>query len=433
LTRPFVQITFAIVVGSRRLLSVLGVVLGAAAVLAAPAGAETAASLGPLELFEGSAPAIVVPSLLTLNQSITNATGPGSGSGAGTGKVKVSDIQITKPIDSASPKLIAAAAKGTHFSRVAIAASANGQELTYCLADAFIISDQTALSVGPEGSEESVEIAFEKSTVGYGGSGCPASGGSGGGVVVTLLGLGHAASSIVARVDCLQSRCSGGLTVGLPGGATTGGGKFSMGDGSVKVLKLPVPAASQGTLRSLGDGSVKTLLTLKGHSGPIVGHDSFAPPKTLPGFTSLSVAPPPAAPAPTPSPAPAPTPTPTPIPTPTPEPTPIPTPEPVAQAVAISSCRMPVPGAGLLVEVTGSLTPARANVPVSLEFVATGGPQPFPAPIVATATTDAAGEFSDDFDRQQGGVDYAWSVVASVAEGGGFLAAHSGSCAIPIP
>jgi hypothetical protein len=92
-----------------------------------------------------------------------------------------------------------------------------------------------------------------------------------------------------------------------------------------------------------------------------------------------------------------------------------------------------VPRLPTVVTVTGSLAPARAGVPISLEFTPTSGHMPWPAPITESAATDAAGNFTAEFDRERGGFGYAWSVTASVAEGGGYLAATSSPCAINIP
>ncbi|HEY5333812.1 MAG TPA: type VI secretion system tube protein Hcp [Solirubrobacterales bacterium] len=413
--------------GTRRCLFALAALLVAGLVLAPTAGAESASSLGPLEFFQGQTATIVAPTLTSFSQGITNSGGAGFGSGAGSGsgKVKVTEIHVVKPVDASSPQIFAATAKGTHFSRVAIQARTEGSGLNFCLEDAFIASDQQSGGASDEHPTESFGIVFAKISENYNGPAC-AGAGSGPSVVSTLIGLGARAATIVARVDCLQPRCAGRLTVGLPGGGFTGSGKFSMGDGSVRVLDLPVPSASRGALRGFGDGSLKTVLSLTGRSSPIVGRAPLAPPppKKIAGLPALTLIP--ASPTPSPTPAPSPAPTPT--------PTPTPTPSPLSQALQIAGCSTPVPGTPpTVIAVTGSLSPARAGVPVSLEFVPTSGPPPLPAPIVDSVLTDAAGNFTEDFDREQGGVDYSWGVTASVAEGGGYLAAASASCAVPIP
>jgi hypothetical protein len=411
----------------RRCLVALAVSLVAALALAPAAGAESASSLGPLEFFEGGAATIVAPSLLSLTNGVSSASSPGLGSssGAGSGKLKLTDIHVVKPVDASSPKLFAATAKGTHFSLVTIAAQENGSSLSICLGDAFIASRYQ--QAGDSGSPplESLGIVFAKFSE-HDGGGCPPED-SGPGVVSSVTGLGPGAATILARVDCLQVRCAGRLAVALPGGVRTGGGKFSIGDGSVRVLDLAVPAPARGALRALGDGSVKTILTLKGRASPVVAREPLVPTlKKIPGLPSLTLAPA----------SPVPSPPATPIPTPTPAPTPVPTPTPtpllLGQTLQIAGCGALVPRLPTIVTVTGSLSPARAGVPVSLEFIPTG-PPPLPAPIIESVVTDAAGNFTANFDLEQGEVRYAWSVTAGVTEGGGYEAAVSPPCAINIP
>jgi hypothetical protein len=387
-------------------------------VLAPVAGAEEAESLGPLEFFTGGTATIVAPALRSFSFGVSNAVGPGLG--AGSGKAKVEDIHVVKPVDASSPKIFAAAARGTHFALVTLAAQDNGSSLNVCLGDAFVSSDRQGGSNGGSVPLESVSIAFENFSQHFGG-GCSAAD-FGPDVVSTVTALGPAAATIVARVDCLRPRCAGRLAIALPGGVTTGGGKFSIGDGSVKVLHLSVPPPARGALRALGDGSVKTIITLKGGGSPIVGHEPLSPtPKKIAGLPALTLVP--ASPAPIPPITPAPA----------PEPTPTPTPSPLGQTLQIGECHAPVPGTPIFVTVSGSLAPVRAGVPVSLEFTPTLGHMPFPAPVTESPTTDAAGNFTADFNREQGGFGYAWSVTASVAEGGGYLAAASSACAINIP
>jgi Type VI secretion system effector, Hcp len=86
--------------------------------LAPAAGAEGVSALGSLELFEGPTATIVVPSLESFQYGLSTAGV--AGVGPGSGKVKVEDIHLVKPIDASSPKLFAAAVRGTHFDRVAL-------------------------------------------------------------------------------------------------------------------------------------------------------------------------------------------------------------------------------------------------------------------------------------------------------------------------
>jgi type VI protein secretion system component Hcp len=394
--------------------------LVAALVLAPVGGAEEASSLGPLEFFTGATATIVAPSLESFQYGISNASGAGLGSGGGTARVKIQDIHFVKKVDASSPKLFAAAAKGTHFALVALATEEQGSSLSICLGDAFIASDSRGGSDSGGVPFESVGISFARISEHHGG-GCSVAD-AGPGVVSTVTALGPGAATIVARVDCLQPRCAGRLAIALPGGLTTGGGKFSIGDGSVKVLRLSVPPPARGALRALGDGSVKTILTLKGGGSPIIVREPLSPtPKKIAGLPALTLAP--ASQAPTPPVAP----------TPTPEPTPTPTPSPLAQTLQIASCGTePIPRLPSEITVAGSLAPARAGVPVSLEFTPAPGPQPLPAPVIESVATDATGSFTANFDRRQGGEEDAWSVTASVAEGGGYGAATSAPCVINV-
>jgi hypothetical protein len=97
-----------------------------------PPGAESASSLGPHEFFEGQTPTIVAPSLLSLTNGVSSASGPGAGSGSGSGKVKLVDVHVVKLVDASSPKLFAAVAKGIHFGLVTISAQENGSSLSIC-------------------------------------------------------------------------------------------------------------------------------------------------------------------------------------------------------------------------------------------------------------------------------------------------------------
>jgi type VI protein secretion system component Hcp len=389
--------------------------LVAALALAPVAGAEEVTSLGPLEFFAGGTATIVAPSLESFSFGVSNAGG--AGLGAGSGKVKVEDIHLTKSVDASSPKIFAAAAKGTHFALVAIEAQEKDSSLSFCLGDAFISSDYRQAD-GSGTPQESVSIAFARFSEHHG-EGCT-SADAGPGVVSTVTALSPGAAAIVARVDCLQPRCAGRLAIALPGGVTTGGGKFSVGDGSVKVLHLSVPPPARGALRALGDGSVKTILSLKGRGSPIVGREPLSPmPKKIAGLPALTLVP--ASPAPTPPVAP----------TPTPEPTP--TPSPLGQTLQIGGCSAELnPRLPTVITVTGSLGPVRGGVPVSLVFTPTSGPMPWPAPITESVATDVGGNFTANFDRRQGGEEYGWSVIASVTESGGYGAATSAPCAIPV-
>lgn len=109
-----------------------------------------------------------------------------------------------------------------------------------------------------------------------------------------------------------------------------------------------------------------------------------------------------------------------------PAPPPPPPPTPVTQSVQIDACNQ---AAGQNVSVDGTITPPRPGVTVALRYTAVAGSVPAGTIADRTATTNAAGGFTDSFDRQN----TAWSVTARIDEGGGYTAATSGACAVPIP
>jgi hypothetical protein len=104
-------------------------------------------------------------------------------------------------------------------------------------------------------------------------------------------------------------------------------------------------------------------------------------------------------------------------------------PKDLSQSLAVTECSSPVVGTPTVVAIKGSLSPARSGAKVTLTYTPVSGPPPTPAPIVDTVTTDAAGNFGENFDRNN----HSWSVVASIAEGDGYAAASSPACAVPIP
>lgn len=113
-----------------------------------------------------------------------------------------------------------------------------------------------------------------------------------------------------------------------------------------------------------------------------------------------------------------------------PAPTPTPTPSLQTQTATLDTCNQPIPGNPVAVSVDGHLTPARAGINVALRYTATAGAAPPAGTTVDhTVTTNAAGAFTDTFDRQAS----AWSVVASVAADDIYMAASSGACTVPVP
>jgi hypothetical protein len=197
---------------------------------------------------------------------------------------------------------------------------------------------------------------------------------------------------------------NGGTRVGL-----NGAGKFALGDGSVKIMHLAVPLSLQKWLAGHKHALLGTIIAIRGRGTALVQHDLLDAPAKLAGAPPESLGPPGSG-----SPG---------------------QPADLAQSLSLTSCTgtHPVGTPATVVVVSGSLMPARAGVGVTLTHTPVSGPLPLPSPVIETAFTDASGAFSENFDRQIGGLPYSWSVVASVAEGGGYAAAQSAPCPIPVP
>jgi hypothetical protein len=98
------------------------------------------------------------------------------------------------------------------------------------------------------------------------------------------------------------------------------------------------------------------------------------------------------------------------------------------QGVDVTTCSEAVVGSPFSVTVSGGLTPLRSGVPVTLTYTP-GLVGPPTSVVIHNVTTDASGHYTDTFDRQSND----WDVVASVAEGAGYVAASSASCHVPVP
>jgi type VI secretion system secreted protein Hcp len=94
------------------------------------------------------------------------ATNPGAhsgGGGGGAGKVNVHDISITRPLDSASPKLLKLALAGAHIKSAVIEIDRNSGNLRYRLTDVLISSFHHGASGQPEDFPlDTVNLAFHK-------------------------------------------------------------------------------------------------------------------------------------------------------------------------------------------------------------------------------------------------------------------------------
>jgi len=93
------------------------------------------------------------------------------GGGMGEGKVAMSDIQISKLMDKASPKLFLACAKGEHIPKATlIMRKAGGGQKKYLeivLNDVLVSSYSTSGSGGGMTPSESISLNFGKMTIEY--------------------------------------------------------------------------------------------------------------------------------------------------------------------------------------------------------------------------------------------------------------------------
>jgi type VI protein secretion system component Hcp len=425
---------------------VLGSILALIAMMAMSASAE-AYTVG-FELSSGSLPAIQIPSILSFQQGIVSHPTSSAYGRKGGHPTSASELTITKVLDKSSTSLLQATAKGLHYkSGSLIWQGASGTIGAMCLTDVFPTS--YALGGHSDTPTESVSFGYGKIQTEYG-PGASCDGSSAPPVETTLIGLNRSSSSLTVRVDCLTRLCrgdlavsvpkaacpeggskctfTGGVRVGLNGGgkvklngdgsAYTGGvklssaGAFSMGDGSVRVLRLAVPPQLGKWLAGHSHATLGTIIVVRGLGKAIVERELLgAPAKIDAGIPSLTASEPPAGGGGG-----------------TPEP-----PKDLPQSLAVTECSSPVVGTPTMVSIKGSLSPARSGAKVTLTYTPVTGPSPMPAPIADTVATTAAGTFGKNFDRRQGGNDYGWSVVAGIAEGGGYAAASSPPCAVPIP
>lgn len=89
-----------------------------------------------------------------------------TGGGGGGGKANFQDLSITKPIDTASPNLLASMAKGDHFEKMVLTIrKAGGDSLKYMeyeLDKVLVSSISTGASGGEDTITENVTFNFAK-------------------------------------------------------------------------------------------------------------------------------------------------------------------------------------------------------------------------------------------------------------------------------
>ena len=93
------------------------------------------------------------------------------GSGGGAGKVNVQDLSFTHYVDSATPTLIQACCKGTHFTKATLTMrKAGGEPLPYLIItfeDLLVTSVSGGGSGGEDQQTENVTLNFAKFKVSY--------------------------------------------------------------------------------------------------------------------------------------------------------------------------------------------------------------------------------------------------------------------------
>jgi type VI secretion system secreted protein Hcp len=107
--------------------------------------------------------------IVSWSWGVSNPTTIGSGTGGlSAGRVTVSDLNLMKFADSATPRLLDGAAQGTHFPKAtfSVRRSSDGFEyLRIRLEDVLVSSDQ--LSAGGDRPAESVSLSFARVVLDY--------------------------------------------------------------------------------------------------------------------------------------------------------------------------------------------------------------------------------------------------------------------------
>lgn len=104
--------------------------------------------------------------VLAWSWGVSNSGTTHSGGGGGAGKANVQDLSFTKYVDKASPPLILASLKGTHYDTVdLIVRKAGGTPLEYLkitLTEVLVTSVSTGGSGGEDRLTENVSLNFAK-------------------------------------------------------------------------------------------------------------------------------------------------------------------------------------------------------------------------------------------------------------------------------
>jgi type VI secretion system secreted protein Hcp len=109
--------------------------------------------------------------LLAWSWGVSNSGSTHTGGGGGSGKANFQDISITKYVDSASPKLLTACSKGTHYPEVTLVVRKAGDKpleyLKIKLNEVLVTSYSTGGSGGEDRLTENVSLNFAKFAVDY--------------------------------------------------------------------------------------------------------------------------------------------------------------------------------------------------------------------------------------------------------------------------
>ena len=109
--------------------------------------------------------------VLAWSWGASNAGTAHLGGGAGAGKVNVQDMSITKYVDKASPDLILACCKGTHYTDALLTVRKAGDKpleyLKIKMEEVMVTSVSTGGSGGEDRLTENVSLNFGKVTVDY--------------------------------------------------------------------------------------------------------------------------------------------------------------------------------------------------------------------------------------------------------------------------
>lgn len=104
--------------------------------------------------------------VLAWSWALANAGSAHHGGGAGASKVDVSDINITKWVDLASPAIVNATCVGKHIGEVTLVVRAAGEKpleyLTITMKEVFITSYSTGGSGGEDRLTENISLNFAK-------------------------------------------------------------------------------------------------------------------------------------------------------------------------------------------------------------------------------------------------------------------------------